>query len=118
MVGFQQLQPSHIDIQVHLLFDERIAGTEGLDLGITEGRFVDVLGSADGGFTGHDLTDEFLFTFHQLKEVGIEGVFCHIGINLNLPVFVALPDNAAFPLLKVSRSPGTIEVVQGNQFLL
>ena len=118
MVGFQQFQPPHINVQVHLFLDVGIAGTQSLNLGITEGRFINVLGGAHRAFTGHDLPDEFLLALHKLVEVAVKGVFRYIGINLNLLVFVTLANDAALPLLKVSWSPGTIEMVQGNQFLL
>lgn len=118
MVGLQQLKPPHVNVQIHLLLDIGIAGTQGLDLRIAEGRFVNVIGRPDRGFAGHNLADELLLALYQLVEIAVKGVFRYIGVDFNLLVLVALADDAAFPLLKICRTPGTIQVVQGHQFLL
>ena len=61
---------------------------------------------------------KFLLGFYQLIQVGIEGALGDIAVNVYLRVFVALPDNAPLPLLKVGRTPRTFEVVQGDELLL
>ena len=37
---------------------------------------------------------------------------------MNLLIHIALPDNATAPLLQIPRSPGTVEIMQGNQPVL
>ena len=118
MVGLQEPEALHINVQVHLLLDVGIAGAEGLDLRIGQGGFVDVLRRAHRAFAGHDLPDEFLLALHQLIEVAVKGVFCDIGVDVHLVILVALPDDPALPLLEVGGPPGTVQVVQRREFLL
>ena len=104
MVGLEQLQAGHINVQIHLLLDVGIAGAQRLDFRIAQGGFVNVLRRAHRGFAGHDLPNELLLGFHQLIQVAVEGVLRDIGVNIDLLVFVALADDSSFPLLQVSRS--------------
>ena len=78
-----------------------IAGTKGLDFSVRQGSFVNVLRRTHRGFAGHDLPDKLLFSFHKLIEITVKGVLGDIGVDVYLVIFVALPDNAALPLLKV-----------------
>ena len=50
MVRFQQPQAGHVNIQVHLLFYQRISSAQGLDLRIGEGGLVHILTGAHRGF--------------------------------------------------------------------
>ena len=61
---------------------------------------------------------KFLLGFYQLIQVGIEGTLGDIAVNVYLRVFVALPDNAPLPLLKVGRTPRAIQMVQSDELLL
>ena len=118
IAGLEQPQPLDVNVQIHTLLDERISGAERLDFRIGQGRLVNVLSGADGRFAGHDLTNELLLALHQLIEVGIKGIFRHIGVNLHFWILVALPDDSALPLLQVGGTPRTIQVVQGDEPLL
>ena len=51
-------------------------------------------------------------------EVTVKGVFGDIGVDLYLVVFITLSDDTALSLLEVGGTPGAVQVVQGNQFLL
>ena len=113
MVGFQQPQPLNINIQIHLLLDVGIAGTQGLNLGVGQGGFINILRRPHRGFGGHDLTDKLLLGFYQLIQVAVEGVFGDIGVDIHLVVHISLTNDAALPLLQVTGSPGTIQMVQG-----
>lgn len=106
MAGFEQVEALHSHIQVHLLFDVGVAGTQGLDFRIGESGFVDVLSGSDRGFAGHDLADKLLLALHQLIEVTVKGVFGDIGVDLYLVVFITLSDDTALSLLEVG---GTVE---------
>jgi len=64
------------------------------------------------------LADKLLLALHKLVKVGIEGTLGDIAVNIHLRVFVALPDNAPLPLLKVGRTPRTIQMVQSDELLL
>ena len=50
MIGFQQLQPLYVDVQIHLLFDMGIAGAKGLDFSVGQGGFVNILQPSAPGF--------------------------------------------------------------------
>ena len=66
VVGFQHLQLCHLNVQVHLLLDERISGTQCLDLRIGKRLFVYILAGAHRGFRSHDLRDKPLFILKGL----------------------------------------------------
>ena len=118
VIGFQQLQFCHLNVQVHLLFDSGVAGGDHLDLGIGEGGGVHILNGAGGGFAGHHLTDKLLLVFHQPPVVSVKGALGHIAVNLHLLILIAAPDNAACPLFQVGGPPRTIEIVGGNELRL
>ena len=118
MVGLEQLQTGHINVQIHLLLDVGIAGAQRLDFRIAQGGFVNVLRRAHWGFAGHDLPNELLLGFHQLIQVAVEGVLRDIGVNIDLLVFVALADDSSFPLLQVRRSPRTIQMMKCHKLRL
>ena len=69
MVRFQHLQSGDFDIQVHLLLDGGIAGTQSLDFRKGQRRFIHIFAGTNRGFGGHNLADEFLLVFHRLPEV-------------------------------------------------
>ena len=118
MIGLQQFQLGHLNVQVHFFFNHGVAAGQRLDLGIRKRLFVYIFGGANRRFTGHDLADKFLLALHKLVKVGVEGALGDIAVNVHLRVFVALPDDAPLPLLKVGRTPRTIKVVQGDELLL
>ena len=118
VAAFQQLQLRHFDIQIHFLFNERVAAGQRLDLRIGKCLFVHILSAAYWRLAGHDLRDEFLLPLHQLVEVGVECTLGDVTVNVHLGIFVALPDDAPLPLLKIGWPPRTIQMVQGHQLLL
>ena len=118
VVGFQQLQLGNFNVQVHFFFNHGVAAGQCLDLGIRKRLLVHIFGGADRRFAGHNLRYKFLLGFYQLIQVGIEGALGDIAVNVYLRIFVALPDNAPLPLLKVGRTPRAFEVVQGDELLL
>ena len=66
VICFENLEPGHLDIQVHLLLDERISSAQRLDLGIAESLFVHILARADWGFARHNLRDKPLLVLQGL----------------------------------------------------
>ena len=118
MVSFQHLQAGDFDIQIHLFLDSRIAGTQSLDFCKGQGCFIHIFAGANRGFGGHNLADKFLLVFHRLPEVGVERPFCDITVDMNLLVHIALADNTTAPLFQITRSPGAVEIMQGNQPVL
>ena len=118
MVGFQQLQLGHLNVQIHLFLYHRVAAGQRLDLGIRKRLLIHIFGGANRRFAGHDLRYKFLLALHKLVKIGVEGALGDITVNVYLRVFVALPDNAPLPLLKVGRTPRAFEVVQGDELLL
>ena len=118
VVGFQQFQLGHLNVQIHLFFNHGVAAGQRLDLGIRKRLFVYIFGRTDRRFAGHNLRYKFLLALHKLVKVGVEGALGDIAVNVYLRIFVALPDNAPLPLLKVGRTPRAVEVVQGDELLL
>ena len=118
VVGFQQLQLGHLNVQIHLFLYHRVAAGQRLDLGIRKRLLIHIFGGANRRFAGHDLRYKFLLALHKLVKIGVEGALGDIAVNVYLRVFVALPDNAPLPLLKVGRTPRTIQMVQSDELLL
>ena len=118
MVRFQNAQAGHINVEVHLLPDERIARAQGFDLRIGKGGLVHVLAGAHRGFGGHNLRDELLLILHRLPQVRIEGALGDIAVDMHFLVLVALTDDTALALLQVSGPPGAVQVVQGDEPVL
>ena len=118
VAAFQQLQLRHFNIQIHFLFNERVAAGQRLDLRIGECLFVHILSAAYWRLAGHDLRDEFLFSLYQLIEIGVECTLGDVTVNVHLGIFVALPDDAPLPLLEICGPPWTIQMVQCHQLLL
>lgn len=50
MIGLHQLQPCHVHIQIHLLLDPLITGTECLDFRIGKRSLINVLTTSYGAF--------------------------------------------------------------------
>ena len=47
MVGFQQLQLGHLNVQVHFFFNHGVAAGQRLDLGIRKRLLIHIFGGAD-----------------------------------------------------------------------
>ena len=118
MIGLHQLQPRNIHIQIHLFFYTGIAGTQRLDFSIRKRGFVHVITGTNRAFVGHDLRDKFLFVFDRLPEVGVKGGLCHIPIDEHFFIAVALTDDTTRTLLQITRTPGTIQIMLGDEPVL
>ena len=117
-IGFKQAQFLHLNIQVHFLFDIRIARRKHFDFSIGQCGFVNILAGTDGRFARHNLRSELLLSLHELIKVGIKGFFSNEAVNIYLKVFVALTDTTTKSLLQVRRSPRTVEVAGCGKFIL
>ena len=117
-VGFKQTQFLHLNIQVHFLFDIRIARRKHFDFSIGQCGFVNILAGTDGRFPRHNLRSELLLSLHELVEVSVKGFLGHEAVNINLKVFVALTDTSAETLFQIGRSPRTVEVAGCGKFIL
>ena len=118
MVGFQQFQLGHLNVEIHLFLDHGVATGQCLDLGIRKRLFVYIFGGADRRFAGHDLADKFLLALHKLIKIGVKGAFGDVAVNVHFLIFIALTNDAPFALLKVGRTPRTIQMVQSDELLL
>ena len=118
VVGLEKLQAGNINVQIHLFLNVRITGAQGFDFSIGQSGFINILCGANRALGGHDLADELLLALHKLIEVAVEGVLGHIGVDIHLRILVALPDDAAFPLLQIRRTPGTIQMMECHQLSL
>ena len=108
----------HVHIQLHALFDTGVSGAQGLDLRIGQRRLIHILTGPGRGFAGHDLRNEFLLVLHGLPEVSVEGPLRDIAVHMHILVVVAPALNAALSLGQVAGPPGTVQVMERNQFVL
>jgi len=115
VVGFQHLQLGDLHIQVHLLLDKRISGTQRLDLRIRQCLFVHIIAGTHRGFGSHNLRDESLFILKGLKEVRIKCAFGDVVEHLDFLVHVALPDDATIALSHVAGLPANVQVMHRHK---
>ena len=118
VLGAKPGQPHDLGVDLGLFDHERIAGGDGFDLGIGQGRGVQVLDLADMALVGHDLPDEFGFGFQDAPHIRVERSFRDVTKDLHFGILVALAQDAAFSLLDVGRPPRGVEVMKGDQAFL
>ena len=99
-------------IDLDLFHDGRIAGSDGLDLGVGEGSAFEVLGRADGGLAAHDLLNKPGLGFQRLPHIGVERAFRDVAVDLDFGIEVSLPQNAAFALFDIAGPPGRIQMME------
>ena len=95
-----------------------IAGRQHFDFSVRQCGFVNIFAGAYRRFAGHYLRSELLLAFHELIQVGIKGFFRHETVDVNLCIFVALPDTSAEPLFQVRGSPRAVEIGGCGKFVL
>ena len=115
MGGAQPGQPDQLGIHLGFFDDERIAGSDGFDLGIGQRGGVHVFEAAHGHVPAHHLGDELGLGFQRLPHIGIERAFGDVAINLHAGISIALPQNPALALLHVGGSPRRVQMMQRNQ---
>ena len=115
VVGFQHLQLCDLNVQVHLFLDERISGTQRLDLRIGQCLFVHILAGANRRFAGHDLADKPLFVLKGLKQVRVKCSFCDVVEHLDFLIHVALPDDTTIALGHVAGLPANVQVMHRHK---
>ena len=98
VLRFCHLEPLDVIVDIHFLFDERIACCTSLDLRIRERQFIAILRFTGRCLRGHDLRDEPLLVFDQLPHICVKRSFRDIAEDFDPLVLVALADNAATPL--------------------
>ena len=118
MVGFQHLQLGDLNVQVHLLLDERISGAQCLDLRIGKCLFVHILAGAHRGFAGHNLRDKSLFIFQCLPKVRVKCSFRDVVEHLHLFVAVSLSDDTAVALSHITGFPADIQMMNRHKPVL
>ena len=111
VVGFQHLQLGDLNVQVHLLLDKRISGTQRLDLRIRQCLFVHIIAGTHRRFRSHNLADESLFILKGLEEVAVKCPFRDVIEHLDFLVHVALPDDATIALGHITGFPADIQMM-------
>ena len=96
-------------LQIHLLFDFWIAHAQCLNFGIVKNALVYIVHSTHRGFFSHILADELLLLFNRLVEVGIEGVFGNIFVDVNYLVVVTPPQYSPLTLRQINRTDAKVE---------
>ena len=114
MGGAQPGQPDQLGVHLGFFDDERIAGSDGFDLGIGQRGGVHVFEAAHGHVPAHHLGDELGLGFQRLPHIGIERAFGDVAINLHAGISIALPQNASLALLHVGGSPRRIQMMQAQ----
>ena len=115
VVGFQNLEFCDLNIQIHLLLDERISGTQCLDLRIGKCLFVYILAGANRRFAGHNLADKSLFVFQSLEQITVKCPFCNVIEHLDFFIHIALPDDATIALGHVAGLPANIQMMHRHK---
>ena len=118
VLGAQPVQAHDFGVHGRLFNHERIARRNGLHFGIRQRPRINVFDVPDVRVAGHHLMDEFRFGFQRLPHIGIKTAFGDVAINLDCLVLIALPQNPAFALFHVGRTPRRIQMMQGNQSFL
>ena len=118
MICLHQAKTRHVHIQIHLFLDGRITGAQGFDFRVGQRGLVDIFTGTNRAFAGHDLADELLLILYCLPEVAVEGSLCGITIDLHIRIHVALTDDTTGALLQITGTPGTVQIMQGNQPIL
>ena len=118
MVGLHQLQPCHIHIQIHLLLDALVTGTERLDLRIGQRGFINVLTASHRAFACHNLRNKLLLVFKRLPEISVKGGLRHIAEDVDLLVPVSLTDDSSGALFQVARPPRRIQIMKRHKPVL
>ena len=108
-------EPHQLGVHLGFFNHQRIAGSDGFDLGVRQRGGIKVFQAADRHIAAHDLRDELGFRFECLPHVGIERAFADVAVNLDDGVLVSLPEDAPFALLHVGWPPRGIEMVKRNQ---
>ena len=98
VVGFQQLQLTDLNIQVHFFLDVGIARCQCLDFGIGQRSIVHIVAGADRRFRSHDLAYKLLFIFQNLPHIRIKRIFRDVTIDFHLLIPVSLPENTSLLL--------------------
>ena len=115
MVSFQHLQLGDLNVQVHLLLDERISGTKCLDLRIGKCLLVHVLAGAHRRFGSHDLADESLFILKGLKQVRVKCPLRDVIEHLDFLIHIALTDDSPIALGHVAGLPANIQMMHRHK---
>ena len=118
VVGFQQLQLTDLNIQVHFFLDVGITCCQCLDFGIGQRGIVHIIAGTDRRFGCHNLAYKLLFIFQNLPHIRIKRIFSDVTIDFHLLILVSLPENTSFLLFQVRGLPRTIQMMQGNQPIL
>ena len=116
--GPEHFQLVHLRLQIRPLDDLWVARCQCLDLIVGEHHIIDLLHHPGGGFGGEHLGDEPLFVLHHLIQVAVEGALGDIAVNSHLRVLVPLADDPPTALLQVTRPPGAIKIVEGDELVL
>ena len=111
----QPRQSHQFGVDRGFLDHERVAGSDRFHLGVSQRCGIHVFGAADGGIAGHHLGDEAAFRFQGLPHVGVEAAFGHVAEDFDVFVLVSLPNDAAFALFDVGRSPRGVEMMQCHE---
>ena len=115
VVGFQNFEFCDLNVQVHFFLDERVSGTQCLDLRIGKRLLVHILAGANRGFAGHNLRDKSLFILKGLKQVRVKCPFRDVIEHLDFLIHIALTDDATIALGHVAGLPANIQMMHRHK---
>ena len=86
----QLIELANFGVDFDFFHDGRIAGSNGLDLGVGESSTFEVFRLPDGDASVHDLIDEARLGLKHLPHIGIERAFGHVSDGSGFPCFRCL----------------------------
>ena len=115
MCGALPLEACDLGFQSGFLHQARVPGCDRLGQRELVGGLADVVDRADAAVAGERGRDEACLALVVLPHRGVHRAERRVGVDLDLVVLIALPLDAAFPLLDIGGKPGHIEVMLGLQ---
>jgi hypothetical protein len=109
------IQLSNLGIDLDFFDYSRIAGCNGLDLGVSESTALQIFRGAHRCFSTHHLMDEAGLGFEGLPHVSVEWSFGDVPEDLNLFIRIPLAQDSSFPLFDVAGPPRRVKMMKGYQ---
>ena len=107
-----------ISVELHLLHNQRGAGSQCFNLCGGESDFTGILSLTAHILAVHNLVDEVLLPLQDIPQAGVKAALGNVGEVLHLVVDVPLAVSSAVALLHVAGSPRCVQMVNGNDALL
>ena len=105
-------------VDFYLLTNHRVPGSYSLDLCKGKRLLSDILHFPDIGTSVHGGIDKRALALEDIHHSGVERTFCHIVVDIDIVILVALPLSAPVLLCHISGPPRCVKVMNGNNLFL